>query len=70
MTGYSRTRVLSVIGYAFAAAFVVVIAWAIFGQFLRGAVALRITVYFAVFVGLGFGFVYDIGARRGSDASK
>lgn len=70
MAGDSRTRVLGVVGYAFAAGFVVVIAWTIFGQFLGGPVALRITVYFAVFVGLSFGFVYGIGVRRGSDSSK
>ena len=70
MGEYNRTRVLGVIGYAFAAAFVVLLAWTIFGQFLGAPVALRITVYFAVFVGLGFGFVYGIGVRRGSDSSK
>jgi hypothetical protein len=70
MTSADRTRVLGVLGYVFVAAFVVVLAWTIFSQFLAGAVALRMTVYFAVFVGLSFGFVYGIGARRGSETPK
>jgi hypothetical protein len=70
MTSEGRTRVLGVLGYVFVAAFVVVLAWTIFSQFLAGAVALRMTVYFAVFVGLSFGFVYGIGTRNGSGTPK
>jgi hypothetical protein len=70
MTGDTRIRVLGVVGYAFAAAFVVVLAWTVFSQFLDGAIALRITIYFAVFVGLSFGFVYGIGVRRGTETPK
>ena len=66
----TRIKVLGIVGYAFAAAFVVVLAWTVFSQFLEGAIALRITVYFAVFVGLSFGFVYGVGARRGAEAPK
>jgi hypothetical protein len=61
-----RTRVLGVVGYSFAAAFVVVVAWAVAGQFFESAVAVRITVYFAVFVGVSFGFVYGFGASARS----
>ena len=66
----TRIKVLGIVGYAFAAAFVVVLAWTVFSQFLEDAIALRITVYFAVFVGLSFGFVYGVGARRGAEAPK
>lgn len=58
----SQEKLLSVAGYALIAGFVVVLAWTIFSQFLIGAVALRMTIYFAVLVGLGFEFVYGIGS--------
>jgi hypothetical protein len=66
MTSEGRTRALGILGYVFVAAFVVVLAWTIFSQFLAGAIALRMTVYFAVFVG----FVYGIGARNGAETPE